>query len=80
VRSVLSSTSASHARSDYRDELAAQDVGAPSRIVRQAVGLIETHPEWEHTVDSLATAAGVSRRSLERAFRKHRGTSPWQFT
>jgi AraC-like DNA-binding protein len=64
---------------NYRDELAAQGVGAPSRIVRQVVGLIDSHPEWEHTVDSLACAVGVSRRSLERAFRKHKGMSPWRY-
>lgn len=67
------------ARHNYRDELAAQDPAVPSRMVRQAVGLIEGHPEWQHTVDSLAAAVGVSRRSLERAFRKHMGMSPWQF-
>lgn len=64
---------------NYRGELAAQGVATPSRIVRQAVGLIESHPEWEHTVDSLAVAVGVSRRSLERAFRKHKGVSPWSY-
>jgi AraC-like DNA-binding protein len=64
---------------DYRRELAAQGVAAPSRVIRQATGLIESHPEWEHTVDSLAVAVGVSRRSLERAFRKHKGMSPWRY-
>jgi AraC-like DNA-binding protein len=64
---------------NYRGELAAHGAAAPSRIVREAVGLIESHPEWEHTVDSLAVAVGVSRRSLERAFQKHKGMSPWRY-
>jgi AraC-like DNA-binding protein len=64
---------------NYHGELAARGVATPSRIVRQAVGLIESHPEWEHTVDSLAVAVGVSRRSLERAFRKDKGVSPWSY-
>jgi AraC-like DNA-binding protein len=64
---------------NYRDELAAQSVATPSQVVRRAVGLIESHAEWHHTVDSLALAVGVSRRSLERAFRKHKGMSPWKY-
>jgi AraC-like DNA-binding protein len=64
---------------NYRDELAVQGPAAPSRLVRQAVGLIESHPEGEHTVDTLAGAVGVSRRSLERALRRHTGMSPWQY-
>jgi AraC-like DNA-binding protein len=67
------------AHHNYRDELTAQGTAPPSRIVREAVDLIESHPEWEHTVDSLALAVGVSRRSLERAFRKNKGVSPWQY-
>jgi AraC-like DNA-binding protein len=67
------------ARHNYRDQLAAHGAAAPSRIVRRVVHLIESHPEWEHTVASLADASGVSRRSLERAFRKHMGVSPWSY-
>jgi AraC-like DNA-binding protein len=64
---------------DYRDELATRGVVVPSGIVREVVGLVESHPEWEHSVGSLAVAVGVSRRSLERAFRKHTGVSPWKY-
>lgn len=57
------------------------DRGGTTRppTVVEAVDLIEDHPEWDHTVDSLADEVGTSRRSLERAFRKHMGMSPWKY-
>jgi AraC-like DNA-binding protein len=67
------------AHHNYRDQLAADQPPAPGRAVRATVDVIEAHPEQDHTVGSLARAQGVSRRSLERAFREHTGTSPWKY-
>lgn len=67
------------AQHNYRDMLGVERVTVPSAIVREAVDLIENHPEWDHTVGSLAREIGVSRRSLERAFRRYMGVSPWKY-
>lgn len=67
------------AHHNYRDMLGAERTTVPSAMVQEAVNLIENHPEWDHTVGSLARALGVSRRSLERAFRRYMGVSPWKY-
>jgi AraC-like DNA-binding protein len=67
------------AQHNYSGELIGEAAAVPSRVAQEAVELIEAHPEWDHTVGSLARALGVSRRSLERTFRKHIGISPWQY-
>jgi AraC-like DNA-binding protein len=67
------------AQHNYSDELIAEAAAVPSRMAQDAIELIEAHPEWDHTVGSLSRALGVSRRSLERAFRKHMGISPWRY-
>lgn len=49
---------------------------APSRAVRLAQELMESHPEWEHTTASLAREAAVSVRALQKGFRDHLDTTP----
>lgn len=48
----------------------------PHRAVTVARELIESHPEWRHTVTSLAKEARVGVRALQVAFRQHLGTTP----
>lgn len=48
----------------------------PHRAVTIARELIENHPEWRHTVTSLARAAQVGVRALQLGFRQHLGTTP----
>ncbi|PZF82422.1 AraC family transcriptional regulator [Jiangella anatolica] len=48
----------------------------PHRAVTIARELIESHPEWRHTVTSLAKEAQVGVRALQMAFRHHLGTTP----
>lgn len=51
----------------------------PSRAVTLVRELIENHPEWEHTVRSLAAAAKVSVRALQLGFRQHLGATPREY-
>lgn len=51
----------------------------PSRVVSIARDLIESHPEWDHTVASLARAAGVSTRALQKGFARHLGVGPKEY-
>lgn len=48
----------------------------PHRAVTIARELIESHPEWRHTVTSLAREARVGVRSLQLGFKQHLGTTP----
>lgn len=48
----------------------------PHRAVTVARDLIESHPEWRHTVTSLAKEARVGVRALQIAFRQHLDTTP----
>jgi AraC-like DNA-binding protein len=52
---------------------------APSRAVAIARELIENHPEWDHTVGSLAEAANVGVRALQVAFASHLDVSPKEY-
>lgn len=51
----------------------------PSRAVTIARDLIENHPEWDHTVTSLAREAGVSPRALQKGFARHLGVGPKEY-
>lgn len=65
---------------NYSDRLADPTVpAAPSRPVTLARDIIESHPEWDHTVPSLAREAGVSPRSLQKGFRLHFGVGPKEY-
>jgi AraC-like DNA-binding protein len=46
------------------------------RAVGQAVELIDSAPDYPHTVSSIARTIGVSTRALQTAFRRHLDTSP----
>jgi len=49
------------------------------RAVRKAAEYLEAHAEQPITVADVARAVGVSVRTLQASFRKHRGTSPMTF-
>ncbi|WP_053205607.1 AraC family transcriptional regulator [Jiangella muralis] len=51
----------------------------PNRAVSQVREMIENHPEWEHTVASLAKMAQVSVRALQVAFKQHVGVTPREY-
>lgn len=57
----------------------AEHSSIPNRAVTLVRELIENHPEWEHTVRSLAAAAQVSVRALQMGFRQHLGTTPREY-
>lgn len=61
--------------SNYSAQLDSPMPAAGSRAVSTAIDLIEGHPEWEHSPASLARAANVSVRSLQKAFRRDLDTS-----
>lgn len=63
-----------HNYSHLLDE--AQISSVPNRAVTIVREMIENHPEWEHTVASLAREAGVGVRALQLGFRQHFGTTP----
>jgi AraC-like DNA-binding protein len=48
----------------------------PSSAARQAAEFIETHASQPLTLSQIATAAGVTARALQYAFRRHYGTTP----
>lgn len=51
---------------------------APScpRYVREARQLMDDHPEWQHTIASLASHVSYTTRGLQKGFNRHVGTSP----
>jgi transcriptional regulator GlxA family with amidase domain len=59
-----------------RAEARAKGADAASLVVRTAEALILSQPDAHHTLESLARAAGVSTRSLCRAFQHCRGYGP----
>ncbi|MQA10725.1 MAG: helix-turn-helix domain-containing protein [Pseudonocardiaceae bacterium] len=62
--------------SNYSKMLEGERLPAPNRSVNIAIDLMEGHPEWFHTVGTLAREAGVSSRALQKAFSRYLGTSP----
>jgi AraC-like DNA-binding protein len=66
-----------HNYSDLLDNSAVAPV--PSRAVNIARELMENHPEWQHTVGSLAKEANVSARALQHGFAKHLSMSPRRY-
>ncbi|MDX2971930.1 AraC family transcriptional regulator [Kribbella solani] len=51
----------------------------PSRAIAIARDIIENHPEWDHTVTSLAREAGVSPRALQKGFARYLGVGPKEY-
>lgn len=51
----------------------------PHRAVTITRELVENHPEWRHTVRSLAQEASVGVRTLQKAFATHLGTPPKEY-
>lgn len=67
------------ARHNYRDQLTQEPPRASTSVVRRSIDLIHGHPDWDHSVGSLAREVGVSARTLERAFRRDTATSPMAY-
>lgn len=63
-------------RHNYTDFFERRQPAAPSRAVGLAQELMESHPEWEHTISGLAREAGVSVRALQKGFRDQLETTP----
>lgn len=66
-----------HNYSIHLDESAQSAV--PSRAVSIVRELIENHPEWKHTVGSMAQHASIGVRALQSAFAIHLGVSPKEY-
>jgi AraC-like DNA-binding protein len=67
------------ARHNYSGALAQDQPIVPSRVVSTTIEMMHAHPEWDHTPSSLARAQGVSSRTLERAFKRDKGTGPMAY-
>jgi AraC-like DNA-binding protein len=64
---------------NFSEALNAPPRAAAPKAVRQAIDVIEGHPETPLTVTDLARAAGVSVRSLQAGFQRHLETSPMAY-
>lgn len=64
---------------DYAAEMGRAQSAPRPRHLRLAEGYIEAHLADQITVEDVASAAGISVRGLQLAFRDHRGTSPLGF-
>src|SRR5262245_13525997 len=58
----------------------AKEVGVPilPRDVRKALELLESEPNRPYSIDELAAACGVARRTLQEHFRRFVGRAPSQ--
>nr|WP_237439896.1 AraC family transcriptional regulator [Amycolatopsis rubida] len=66
-------------RHNYWDVLQESVDLVPSRAIREATRLIESRPDHQHSVASLAHAVGVSVRVLERGFRRYLDITPHNY-
>lgn len=53
--------------------------GQCPRYVREVRRLLDDHPEWEHTISSLAEHVSYSVRGLQKGFSRHVGASPTEY-
>lgn len=60
---------------NYSHRLRTEPRPATSNHVRYAIDLLESHPEWAHTLGDLANQVAVSARSLQRGLQRELGTS-----
>ncbi|MFD4192681.1 AraC family transcriptional regulator [Amycolatopsis thermoflava] len=63
----------------YSHELTQAETPAASRVVRKVTDYIEQVPSLPASAAELAAFAGVSERSLQRAFREQLGVSPMRY-
>lgn len=63
-------------RHNYHDMLLQEPDVRSSRIVQATVELIHAHPDWDHTLGSLAREQMVSTRTLGRQFKRDKGIGP----
>jgi AraC-like DNA-binding protein len=75
---ILTTFLVSH-RHNYWDVVQGSSDLVPSRSIREATRLIESQPDHQHSVTSLADAVGVSVRALERGFRRHLDVTPHNY-
>lgn len=64
---------------NYTGILNGEALPVPNRVVDAAIEFMEAHPEWDHTIGSLASAAGVSARALQDAFRRYTDVTPMRY-
>lgn len=64
---------------NYRSRLTGDAQPEPSMLVRRSIELMHGHPGRDHSLESLARGAGVSARTLERAFQRHKSISPMAY-
>lgn len=64
---------------NYTSILNGEALPVPNRVVDAAIEIMEAHPEWDHTIGSLASAAGVSARALQESFRRHTDATPMRY-
>jgi len=67
------------ANHNHRSRLTGGPPLALTMVVRKSIDLMHSHPDWDHTLESLARNAGVSPRTLERAFQRDKATSPMAY-
>lgn len=60
---------------NYSHRLRSEPRPATSGQVQHAIDLLESHPEWSHTIGGLAKQVAVSPRSLQRGFQRELGTT-----
>lgn len=65
--------------SNYSRLLGGDALPVPNRAVNAAVDIMEAHPDWEHSIGSLAKHAGVSARALQDGFRRFKNTTPLEY-
>jgi AraC-like DNA-binding protein len=46
------------------------------QYIREVRRLLDDHPEWDHTTESLANYVGYTVRAVQKGFREHVGSSP----
>jgi AraC-like DNA-binding protein len=63
----------------HRTALLSEASDLPSRVVRDAVDIIEAEPDSALTVSSLASRTNISVRALQEGFRRHVGMSPMAY-
>lgn len=65
--------------SNYSRLLGGDELPVPNRAVNAAVDVMEAHPDWEHSIGSLAKHAGVSARALQDGFRRFKNATPLEY-
>ncbi|TGQ40541.1 MULTISPECIES: GlxA family transcriptional regulator [unclassified Mesorhizobium] len=81
AREVRSLAVADQSRSGEQRQTAPPGLGTreASDKLMKVVGLMERHADEKLRIDELAQKVQLSRRQIERMFRRHVGATPWQY-